>query len=203
VAGRRKQLIRLPLARIGIMAAIGLALALSGRSTASAHASYVSSNPTDKQVLAKAPAQLTITFASNIAADPGTFAAVTGNGKDAAMGWGGVSQTDSKTLVVPLQSNLPDGKYSVFWKSTDADDGGITFGRFSFFVGNPNPSDLSTAQAGASIAVPDAATARSLDPFGTTGNSCTASDTWCNYCQSHPDSSLCPKSGNSMGGMMP
>ena len=138
--------------------ALGLAGAAAHVQRASAHASYASSNPSDKQVLAMAPSQLTITFVSNIVPTPGTFATVTCNGNDAATGRGAPSPSDPTTLVVPLQPNLPNGKCIVFWKSTDADDGGVTFGTFSFFIGNASASDVAAAQPGVSVAVPDDAT---------------------------------------------
>lgn len=127
-----------------------------------AHASYVSSNPADRQVLATAPRQLTITFVSAIAPAPGTFATVTSGDTDAVAGDALPSPTDPITLVVPLKANLPGGKYIVFWKSTDADDGGVTFGQFSFFVGNVSQADAAAAQPGVSVAVPDEAKDQAL-----------------------------------------
>ena len=183
--------------RIALISAVGILSLLTWQATAQAHASYDHSNPSDKQVLAASPSQLTITFVSAIAVAPGTFAAVTNGDLDATLGSGLPSPTNPDTLVVPLKPNLPAGKYFVFWKSTDADDGGVTFGRFTFFIGSPSPSDVAAADPGASVAVPDAATQDALNPFGTTGNQCAATDSFCFYCQNHTDSDLCPKSSGS------
>jgi methionine-rich copper-binding protein CopC len=143
-------------------------LALSHALPASAHAPLKGSNPSDLQVLTAAPAQLTLTFNGEIVQSPGTFAAVTCGGTDAVAGDEMPSASDPTTLVVPLMSGLPAGKCQVFWKSTASDDGGVTFGRFSFFIGNTSPADVAAAQPGASIAVPDDATQDALNPYGTT-----------------------------------
>ncbi|HZU77911.1 MAG TPA: copper resistance protein CopC [Dehalococcoidia bacterium] len=158
--------------RIGIVAAtvalVVTAFALHAL-IVSAHASLVSSTPTDKQVLATAPTAVSLTFTDNLKPAPGSFIQVTGSGKDVTAGASAVSKSDTKTMTVPLQANLPAGQYTVFWKSTSADDGGVTFGRYTFFVGTPNPSDVATAAAGVAVAIPDAAKSQALS--GGSGNS--------------------------------
>lgn len=149
------------------LAALVPALTLTHVSPALAHASFKSSNPSDLQVLTTSPAQLTMTFAQAIFPDPGTFATVTNGSTDAVAGPEMPSASDPNTLVVPLMPNMPNGKYIVFWKSTSAQDGGVTFGRMSFFVGPTSPADVAAAQPATSIAVPDPATESALNPAGT------------------------------------
>jgi len=154
------------LGALGI-AVLGLTISSMRLQDAFAHASYDHSNPSDKQVLATGPSQLTITFVSSIVPSPGTFAFVSNGDTDVSAGPSAVSPSDPDTLIVPLQANLPNGKYDVFWKSTDADDGGVTFGHFSFFVGNATASDLAATTPAVAIAVPDDATQNALNPVGT------------------------------------
>src|SRR5207249_4576315 len=122
---------------------------------------------------------------------PGTFAFVNNGDTDATIGTSTVSPTDPKTLIVPLRPNLPNGKYDVFWKSTDADDGGVTFGHFSFFVGSPSPADVAAASAGVAVAVPD--DAKDMALINASAADACGSDSWCVYCVNHPDAALCPK----------
>ncbi len=154
-------------------------LLLHGGSTASAHASLMKSNPTDKQVLAATPTAIAMTFSQNLADTPGSFIWVTLNGESVVAGDTTVSPTDTKTMSVPLNDGLGAGKYFVFWKSTSADDGGVTFGRFTFFVGTPDPADVANTPAGTSVEVPDDATdlALSSAPDTSGGNPITPGDT--------------------------
>jgi methionine-rich copper-binding protein CopC len=144
-------------------ATVVLGLALLGRALiTSAHASLVSSNPTDKQVLATAPASVTMTFTDNLSPAPGSFILVTNNGNDVSNGPATINKSDTKSMTLPLKANLPAGQYDVFWKSTSADDGGVTFGRMIFFVGQTSAADVATAQPGAAVAVPDAAKSQAI-----------------------------------------
>jgi len=184
------------MSRVGLVIAAGLIGAFTSSAHVSAHASYDHSSPTDKQVLATSPAQLSITFVSSIVPAPGTFAFVTNGDTDESSGPSIVSPNDPDTLILPLKPSLPAGKYDVFWKSTDADDGGVTFGHFSFFVGNATPSDVAASTSAVAVAVPDDATDMALTNVnaGNAADKC-GMDSMCVYCANHPDASACPKSG--------
>jgi copper transport protein len=150
------------------LAAVAAATAIGAHAGhVSAHASLASSDPADKQVLTTEPSSVTLTFKQNLAAAPGSFIYVSSGGNDASAGDSAISALDSKTMSIPLKPGLADGVFSVFWKSTSADDGGVTFGRLSFFVGQPDPTTLSGQQAGASVAVPDDATDMAVAAGGT------------------------------------
>ena len=186
------------IARLAIVMVAGLVCGFTSISRVSAHASYDHSSPSDKQVLATSPSQLTITFVSAIVPAPGTFAFVSNGDTDVSAGASAVSPTDPDTLVLPLKPNLPSGKYDVFWKSTDADDGGVTFGHYTFFVGNPSPSDVSNSASAVAVAVPDDATTDALTNVNASGNgadSC-GMDSMCVYCANHSDAPNCPKKGS-------
>src|SRR5579883_3462821 len=146
-----------------------IAIATLGlHSRASAHASFVSSSPSDKQVLTTAPAAVSITFAENLAPAPGSFITVSTGGESAASADSSISTSDTKTMSIALKSDSGNGKYNVFWKSTSADDGGVTFGSFLFLVGQPTAADLANTPGGASVAVPDEATDMAQTAGGTT-----------------------------------
>jgi copper transport protein len=155
------------IARLLAVAAVLAATVAVGAARVSAHASLVSSNPTDKQVLAGEPATISMTFTDNLAAAPGSFITVSTGGKDANTSPSAIGATDTKTMTIALKAGLGNGTYSVFWKTTSADDGGVTFGHFSFFVGQPDAATLSSTAAGAAVAVPDAATDRAQSAGGT------------------------------------
>lgn len=154
------------LVAVGAIGAVAL-YAVGAARDVSAHASFVSANPMDKQVLTSAPDAVTMTFTENLASSPGSFISVSVNGDSAATGGSTVSASNTKSMSLPLKPGLPNGKYSVFWKTTSADDGGVTFGRFSFFVGQPDATDLANTAAASAIAVPDAATDLALSAGGT------------------------------------
>jgi methionine-rich copper-binding protein CopC len=172
---------------------------------ASAHADFDHSTPSDKQVFpsGQSPSQLSITFVSSVVPSPGTFAFVSNGDTDESAGPSTVSPTDPDTIILPLQANLPNGEYDVFWKSTDADDGGVSFGHFTFFVGNPSASDLSSAPAAVSLEVPDDATQNALNPVGTQpngsdqGSSNTPASSSPNSNSTMPSSSTMPMGGSS------
>jgi methionine-rich copper-binding protein CopC len=163
--------------RLASLAAIALAatILLYGGHAASAHSSLQSSNPADKQVLTTAPSAVTLSFSDDLVASPGSFIWVSSGGESVMAG--DSMLMDSKTVMVSLKSGLATGKYFVFWKSTAADDGGVTFGQFTFFVGNPDPADVAATAPGVSVAVPEDATDMALrNPGGSESAMPTATD---------------------------
>jgi len=155
------------IARVLAMAAVVAAALAAGAARVSAHAGLVSSNPADKQVLSSEPATVSMTFSEDLAAAPGSFITVSTGGNDASSSPSAISAADTKTMTLALKAGLGNGTYSVFWKTTSADDGGVTFGRYSFFVGQPDAATLSSTAAGAAVAVPDAATDMAQSAGGT------------------------------------
>jgi methionine-rich copper-binding protein CopC len=149
-----------------IIALCGVWGAFAVAAPLSAHASLMSANPTDKQVLMAEPSTVTMTFTENLVPSPGSFIYVSTAGNDASAGASAISASDTKTMTLPLKPGLGNGTYGVFWKSTSADDGGVTFGRMTFFVGTPAASDVAVVPAAASVAVPDEATDMAVSPGG-------------------------------------
>jgi hypothetical protein len=67
----------------------------------------------------------------------------------------------------------------------------VTFGHFSFFVGNASSSDVSSSAAGVAVAVPDDATDMALSN-ASPSDAC-GYDSMCAYCANHTDASMCAK----------
>ncbi len=120
-------------------AAVILILATLGLSAfASAHALLVSANPGPNAILAKAPLVVQLSFSENL--DPVysriqvfNSSRVQVDNQDSR-----VSPTDPKVMQVSLLP-LPNGSYSVVWRSLSAIDGHATSGSYVFTVGNGGP----------------------------------------------------------------
>ncbi len=144
-------------------AALAVLLALSvlaaGGATVAAHALLLSSDPAANAVLASAPTAVTLTFteppdprlSSVRVLDVAGAAETTG---PAVVGNGGAS-----TLTAPL-APLPNGVYTVAWRTVSAADGHATAGSFAFSVGTGAPPP--TAPPGATA--PDASGASTVSP---------------------------------------
>ncbi len=111
--------------------------------TVQAHAVPVQSIPADGAVLTNSPKQVTVTF-SNVLDPAGSQLVVYDRrGQKVDIGDCGVSSIDPsrKTLVTTLESDLPPGKYNIYWTSiTDTDDvhdGHVVNGELEFFIAEP------------------------------------------------------------------
>jgi copper transport protein len=136
-------------ALFAISGTLGLSVWLAG--VASAHASYVSSDPAAGAVLATAPTQVTVHFAEpvNPAGANGIPSSLqvflntdlknsTYSDQDATLvstGNGQVLAADSSTMTVPMKGAAGDGIYEVYWHTVSAADGDPDSGVFFFGVG--------------------------------------------------------------------
>jgi copper transport protein len=104
--------------------------ALFAPATAFAHANLVRTNPTDRAVLARAPARVLVVFDDDVRVAPGNAAIKNGGGSILA----GEPAAHGKTLVLALKKDLGKGDYSVRWSAV-SDDGHIVQGVLAFGVG--------------------------------------------------------------------
>jgi methionine-rich copper-binding protein CopC len=136
---------------LGLTSALGLTLGLAGM--ASAHASYVSSNPAAGAVLATAPTRVTVTFAENV--DPAGKNGISSSlqvflkpelkntyysDQDATLVSTGQTQfplSDAKTMSIAMKG-AGNGIYEVYWHTVSANDGDPDSGVFFFGVGSGN-----------------------------------------------------------------
>ncbi len=113
--------------------AILLLLTLTLADLASAHASLVSSSPANNDNLSSSPAVVKLTFSE--ALDTGYSRIQVFNGSQGEVDKGDVTFPSPTVMQVSLPT-LPEGAYSVKWKSLSAVDGHPSSGYFVFTVGN-------------------------------------------------------------------
>ncbi|HLV97172.1 MAG TPA: copper resistance CopC family protein [Ktedonobacterales bacterium] len=136
---------------LGLTSALGLTLLLTGM--ASAHASYVSSNPAAGAVVATAPTQVTVTFAENV--NPAGKNGIPSSlqvflkpelkntfysDQDATLVSTGQTQfplSNAKSMSIAMKG-AGNGIYEVYWHTVSADDGDPDSGVFFFGVGTGN-----------------------------------------------------------------
>lgn len=108
-----------------------------------AHAVPVQSIPVDGAVLTNSPKQVTVTFSNVLDPSGSQLVVYDRRGQKVDIGDCGVAAVDPtrKTLVTTLESDLPPGKYNIYWTSItdteDVHDGHVVNGELEFFVAEP------------------------------------------------------------------
>ncbi|TME84979.1 MAG: hypothetical protein E6I45_00200 [Chloroflexi bacterium] len=153
-----------PGARI-LLAAAALAGALALPASVCAHALLQSSDPAAGSSLASSPSSITLTFGEQPDPRLSSVNVLASDGKDETAG-GGLQAVAGhpNSLRVALPS-LPDGVYTVSWRTLSTVDGHVAAGSFAFGVGvaPPSPGESSPAATQQSpSASPGAALARWL-----------------------------------------
>jgi copper transport protein len=127
---------------------VGLAaLALAAPGSAFAHATLVRTSPADGAVLARAPAQVTVTFDDTVRVAGGNAAVDNAGGASVLAGR---PTARGRVLLVPLRTGLRDGAYSVRW-SIVSDDGHREEGVLAFAVGAGSAAPHSVLGAGVAL----------------------------------------------------
>lgn len=146
--------------------ACALALIVLFAGVASAHASYVSSDPAAGAVLATAPTQVTVRFAENVnpagangipsslvayhELDAKNTFSFDQEAKVVSTGQTQYPLADAKSMSIAMQGD-GNGIYAVVWHTVSADDGDPDSGVFFFGVGSGNVlGTASSPPAGAS-----------------------------------------------------
>ena len=129
-------------------------------SAASAHALVRSSDPANGAILSAPPTQVTVNFTEP--PDPKLSYIHVLNEQGKAVESSGAHPLAGNGLqwVVPLPNDLPDGVYTVSWRSLSKTDGHVTAGSFSFGIG-----EAPTAAASQSSVT----SSPSLSPVAVTG----------------------------------
>ncbi len=117
----------------------GFALALG--SPAAAHDVLVGTQPADGAVLDEAPTQVVLTFAAEQA---GVGAEVVVTGPDGSSWSDGAAVASGATVTQALAADLPDGAYTVAWRSV-AQDGHPVTGTFGFTLDAPDADPATDA----------------------------------------------------------
>lgn len=161
------------LVQVGVTAGLSLSLLWAAGGVVVAHASLQRSVPADRAQLGAAPRQVELFFAQQLVQSrTGTFAVVLSPGGGQVSDEATIDPANGAHLVVPLHGGLDNGAYTVFWKTTSDDDGGITLGSFTFFLGRPDQQALNDAAAAGQVFIPDASRGRALSlPAPASGSS--------------------------------
>jgi copper transport protein len=145
----------------------GLWLLASG-TAAPAHAVLRSSDPADGTSVARAPQRVTLTFTERPEPRLSTVQVLDADGQPVQAGKAAPVAGQPFQLQVPL-GQLPDGTYTVAWRTVSRDDGHVSGGSFAFGVGVAAPTG---GTQGASV---PAATTPPPSPLATAGR-------WLLYC---------------------
>ncbi|MBV8086249.1 MAG: copper resistance protein CopC [Chloroflexi bacterium] len=120
-----------------------------------AHANLVRSDPAANANLDQAPARVELWFSEKPElklSDVEVFNAQRGRVDSGPLA---AAPDDSLAATIALQPNLPQGVYTVSWKTTSAVDGHVTGGALAFGIGvAPSPADLSATALAAQPAGP-------------------------------------------------
>ena len=113
------------------------------------HALLASSDPAANANLAKAPPSITLTFTEP--PDPGLSSVhvLDASGASRTTGPAVPVAAGSKSMRVPL-GPLPDGVYTVAWRTVSAIDGHVAAGSFAFSIGVGVPAPAAASGAGTS-----------------------------------------------------
>src|SRR5438093_1983539 len=119
--------------RVLVTAAATVALTLAGTATAWAHANLASSDPANGATLATAPSAIRLTFTEP--PDPTLSTIIVLNAGATKLATGDPTLQPPRTLSVSMPANVPDGVYTVSWRTVSTVDGHVTAGAFAFGVG--------------------------------------------------------------------
>src|SRR3954452_13791254 len=118
--------------------AIVIGLALAGGwviSTANAHAALVRSDPAAGVSLDRPPTEIRIWFAEPLEASYTGAQLLDVTGAPVPGTTVAIASDDNQALVLTPPANLPDGPYTVAWRTLSAADGHTLQGYFGFRVG--------------------------------------------------------------------
>ena len=126
-----------------------------------AHADYARSDPAAGAQLATAPAQVQVWFTEELFRREGEnrLEVYAPDGSRVDRGDTLIDDDDRTLMKVSLDSNLPDGVYTVRWVSLSADDGHAGEGEFQFAIGIAASLTAPTDQAQSTPTVVDEPTA--------------------------------------------
>jgi copper transport protein len=119
---------------------------LAGGMAAGAHAVLESSDPADGASVDRAPRQVTLTFTERPEPRLSTVQVLDADGRPVQAGTAEPVAGQPRQLRVPLGA-LPDGTYTVAWRTVSRDDGHVSGGTFAFGVGVAAPAGGGTGTA--------------------------------------------------------
>src|SRR5438128_12701540 len=137
----------------GVLAAF--VLLASGAQPVAAHAVLLRGTPSDRQTLERAPDQVQLLFSEPLDQVFSSLRVQDASGKRVDKGDGRVEPTNDHLLVISLQPSLPNGVYTVFWRSLSAIDVHPDEGQYQLFVGVPVAQQTTSSAAGVTTSTPE------------------------------------------------
>jgi copper resistance protein C len=127
-----------PLKSVWALLLAGLMLAgmFLAPTSAKAHAEPESANPPIGGTVTEAPTEVEVVFTQEVVrqAEDSSITVIDAAGADVTTGPSEVDDLDRTIIRVGLQPNLPNGVYTVQWRTLSAADGDATSGSFVFTI---------------------------------------------------------------------
>jgi copper transport protein len=130
-------------------AVLGLAAALALPATVLGHALPQSSTPGPGAQLSSPPSQVTITFGERPDPRLSTIKVLDTTGSGVTSEPTATVPGNALQLSVALKADLPDGVYTVAWRSVSAVDGHLATGSFAFGIGVAPPAGSAGSESAA------------------------------------------------------
>ena len=124
---------------------------------ASAHANLADADPAPNSILESAPSKVTIWFTEPLVSSLSSIEVLDSQGSRVDNDDSTVNPSDPTVMYVTLRDDLPNGTYTVAWRSLSTVDGHTIRGTFFYSVGQPlsvGSSDLASETALLSPAEP-------------------------------------------------
>ena len=119
----------------GVLGLLLVGIAVAGPAVvASAHAALASSTPVDGQILKTAPDRISLSFTEPPDRSLTTIGVVSSSGTQVPTSPPEI-EADEREVLVRLDGELPDGVYTVTWRTVSRTDGHVTAGAFTFSIG--------------------------------------------------------------------
>ena len=139
------------------LAAIVVSIVVGFAASASAHALLDHSDPGNGAELAQAPANVVLTFTEDPDPTLSIIHVLNANGANVEAGPAQAVSGNPLQLSIPLPTDLPDGVYTVTWRTVSKQDGHQTSSAFAFGVGvkptpNASPSGGTVSSPSPSVA---------------------------------------------------
>lgn len=148
--------------RLGLAALLASLVALAGTLASggrvAAHARFLRSDPAPNQVLAQAPARVTIEFVENLDPSRSDIVVYDNLGHTVSRGPARVDFANPKKMTVDMRGDDSE-VYVVYWHNLSSEDGHPDAGSFTFGIGAPpggsgGSAPSSAAAAGGSSVAP-------------------------------------------------
>jgi methionine-rich copper-binding protein CopC len=116
--------------------------------TVFAHAHYDHSDPAAGVNLNNAPTQVKVWFTEGVKPAGSSLMVLDASGLPVSKSDSAVDASDAKLMTVSLNASVPNGVYTVKWKTISADDGDDADGQFQFSVGGKLGATLTAPATG-------------------------------------------------------